>query len=129
MGINPKYQDSIFHDLTHQLIGFAFDIFKQIGPRYPERIYQKAFENKLVASRIPYHRENYCKIEVDDAKVGSFRLDFLADDKVVVEFKVRSTFHNQDIAQVLTYMRVNIIKLGLILLYTPVKVEVKRLIL
>lgn len=124
-----KYHNTLFHDLTHRLIGFSFDIFKQIGPRLPERIYQQAFENKLTDAGIPFSRECYCKIVVDDKRVGSFRLDFLVENKIIVELKVRSSLLNKDIAQVLTYMRTNNIKLGLILLHTPNRVEVKRLIL
>ena len=123
------YNNCLYHDLTKQLIGFAFDIFKQIGPRYPEKLYQKAYENKLIDNGISFTRENYCRIEVDAKKIGSFRLDFLVASKVVVELKVRNQFLNKDIAQVLTYMRANDIKIGIILLFTNHKVEIKRLIL
>lgn len=124
-----NYNNCLYHDLTKQLIGFAFDIFKQIGPRYPEKIYQKAFENKLVDSNISYCRENYCKIEIDGKRIGSFRLDFLVDSKVIVELKVRNQFLNKDIAQVLTYMNANNIKIGIILLFANHQVVIKRLIL
>lgn len=122
-------EEYFYKDLTEKLIGFAFDIYKQIGSRYPEKIYQTAFENKLKDLSTEYLRENYCKILVDDKRVGSYKLDFLVDKKVIVELKVRDTFLNKDIAQVLTYMRLNKIKVGLILLFTNKKVEVKRLVL
>lgn len=124
-----KYNNCLYHDLTGKLIGFAFDICKQIGTRYPEKIFQNAYEDKLKTAGIKYKRENYCKVEVDGKRVGSFKLDFLVDNKIVVELKVRNDFYNKDIAQVLTYMRTNKIKLGLIILFTKDKVEIKRLII
>ena len=129
MNKNICYQDTLYHDLTQILIGFAFDIFKQIGSRYPETVYQNAYENKLIENNIKFKRENYCKIEVDGKRVGSFKLDFIIENKIIVELKVRNHFFNKDYAQVLTYMRLNKINLGLILLYSTEKVKVKRLIL
>jgi GxxExxY protein len=123
---NAKFKHT---KLTGELIGFAFDIFKQIGPRHPEKVYQKAFENKLSDSELKYKRENYCKIEVDGKRVGSFYLDFLVEGKVVVELKVGNEINNQNIAQVLTYMKINRIELGLILLFSRDGVKIKRLIL
>lgn len=119
----------LYSDLTNILIGFAFDIFKQIGSGYPEKVYQNAFENKLKQSDANYKRENYCKILVDGKRAGSFVLDFVIGDKVVVELKVRNQFYNKDYAQVLTYLKANNLRLGIILLFTRDKVKVKRLIL
>jgi GxxExxY protein len=118
----------LFQDLTEKLIGYAFDIFKQIGPGFPEKTYQKAFENKLKDHELIYRRVEYCKVMVDGKRVGSFMLDFLVDNKIIVEFKVRNIIMNQDIAQVLTYMKMNKIRIGLIMLFTNKKVCVKRLI-
>ena len=122
----PKY---LYQDLTEQLIGFAFDIYNQIGPRHPEKVFQKAFENKLRDKKITFNKELYAKIEVDGKRVGLYYFDFLIDNKIVVELKVRNEIFNSDIAQVLTYMNTNNIKLGLILLFSRNGVKIKRLIL
>ena len=94
-------------ELTSKIIGMCIDIYKQIGSRYPEKIYQKALENKLAEMNIEYKKENYCKIEVDGKRVGAFRLDFLVEESVVVELKVRNEIINKDIGQILTCMRLN----------------------
>ncbi len=116
-------------DLTQLIIGYAFDIYKQIGAHLPEKVYQNAFEEKLKESKTRYKRENYCKICVDNKRVGSFIIDFLVEEKVIVEIKVRNELFKKDIAQLLTYMRLNKIQIGLILLFTSQGVRVKRLIL
>lgn len=116
-------------DLTQQLIGYAFDIYKQIGAHLPEKIYQNAFEEKLKESKTNYKRENYCKIIVDNKRVGSFLIDFLIDNTVIVELKVRNELFKKDTAQLLTYMRINHIKIGLLLLFSSNGVRPKRLIL
>lgn len=116
-------------DLTHKLIGFAFEVYKKLGAGYPEKIYQKAFEELLKENNIVHKRENYCKILFNGKRIGSFKLDFLVEQTVIIEIKVRNTFYNKDTAQVLAYMRDNNIQIGLILLFTIKGVEIKRLII
>jgi len=115
-------------DLTRVIIGCAFEVYNKLGPDYPEKIYQKALEKKFDSKKIPYNKENYCKVELDGAIVGSFRLDFLIEDKVVVELKVRDEFLSKDAAQVITYLKVNKIKVGLVILFTSSTVKIKRLV-
>jgi GxxExxY protein len=118
-----------YSEETKRLIGYAFDIFNQIGPRHPEKVYQRAFENKLISGDVNYRKELYCKIEVDGKRVGSYYLDFLIDNKIIVELKVRNEIYQQDIAQVLTYMNTHHIGLGLLIMFSRGGVKIKRLIL
>ena len=122
-------EEYLYMDLSKELIGMAFDIFKQIGGCLPEKTYQKAFENKLIAAGYEYKKENYCKIEVDNLRVGHYFLDFVVSKQIVVEFKVRDELWDKDLAQVLTYLRINKLRLGLIFLVTKKGVRVKRLVL
>ena len=118
-----------YKELTEKLIGYSFDIFKQIGGKHPEKFYQNAFENKLKDNGINYKRENYCKLEVDNKRIGYVNLDFLIENKVVIEFKVREIIYSKDIAQILSYMRLKSIPIGLILLFTDQGVRVRRFII
>ena len=123
-------EESYLHsDLTEKIIGFAFDIYNQIGPRYPEYIYQRAFETKFKDNNIPYQRECYCRLELDGKKIAAFRLDFLVSKSVVLELKVRDYPLSTDMKQILTYMNNNKIEVGLIVRFTTKKVEIKRLVL
>lgn len=126
MAIDNKYQESA---LTEKLIGIAFEVYKQIGSKYPEKIYQEAYKNKLEESELAYKRELYCKLECDGKRVGFFKLDFLVENKVVIELKVRNEIFNSNIAQLLTYIRLNKIKVGLVLAFAKNKVLIKRMVL
>ena len=126
MAVDNQYKESA---LTDKLIGTAFDVYKQIGSKYPEKIYQEAYKNKLEDCGLKYRKELYCKLECDGKRVGFFKLDFLIENKVVVELKVRNEIFNADIAQLLTYMRLNKISVGLILAFAKNKVLIKRLVL
>jgi GxxExxY protein len=116
-------------DLTSQIIGIAFEISNKIGNGYPERIYQKAFQEKFTEKGIGFSRENYCSIKLDKTILGSYKLDFLVENKIVVELKVRDRIFSKDIAQILAYMKQVKKKVGLMLLFGPNGVEIKRLVM
>ena len=62
-------------------------------------------------------------------KIGSFFVDFVVEDKVVIELKARGDIFQKDIAQILAYMKEKSIKVGIILLFGKTGVKIKRLIL
>lgn len=126
MSIEKEKRIFPYKYLTEKIIGYSFDIFRQIGGKHPEKFYQNAMENKFIDNRINYKRENYCKLEVDGKRIGYIRMDFLIENKIVVELKVRDEIYKKDIAQILSYMRIKNIKTGLILLFTSNGVRPKR---
>jgi GxxExxY protein len=60
-----------------------------------------------------------------DKKLEYF-LDFLVENKIVVELKVASNFHPKHLSQVLGYLRAKNLRIGLILLFTKNGLKIKR---
>ena len=129
MNTETNKKEYPYNDLTEKLIGYSFDVFRQIGGKHPEKFYQEAYKNKLQDNEIEYQKENYCKLEVDGKRIGYIRMDFLVENKVVVEFKVREELYNKDVAQILSYMRIKSIPVGLILLVTNSGIRVRRFVI
>lgn len=120
--------DRTLNELSKKLIGIAFETYNSLGAGYSERIYQNMFSELLKESEIKYVREKYSQLIVCDKKIGGHRVDFLIDNKIVVEMKCRNEIYPKDIAQVLNYLKVNKIKLGLVFCFTSKGVKIKRLI-
>lgn len=123
-----RKEECLFIDLTEKIIGFAFKIFKEMGYGHPEKIYQKCFEQELVNANLKYQREKYSKIKYDGEVVGRYFLDFLIENKVAVEIKVRREIYENDWIQLLNYLKARNLKVGLLLVFTKGKVVVKRLV-
>jgi GxxExxY protein len=121
-----KYPES---KLTYKIIGIAYEIYNKIGPGYVEKVYQNAFEEKLKENKINYKREIYCNLQLDNKNIGKFFLDFLIENKVILETKSRNEIFKKDVAQILNYLRLNKIKLGLVILFSSTGVKIKRIIL
>ena len=65
---------------------------------------------------------------VDGKIVGSYRIDFLIENKIIVEFKVRDSVYQQDLSQILYYLAFKNLRLGLLAHFTNNGVKIKRLI-
>ena len=102
--------------LSFEIIGCAIDVHKTLGPGLLESAYQQCLEISLrkrglsfeAERRIPLIYENYL---VPDA----YRLDLIIEGKVIVEIKSVQTLLPIFRSQLLTYLRITRLRLGLLL--------------
>ena len=114
--------------LTYQTIGYAFDVYNRLGYGHKEKIYQNAFEELLKQNKLSYKKELYCPIKFETKIIGKYYLDFLINDKLIVELKVAENFYQKHFIQVINYLKVKSLKLGLIILITKLGIRIKRII-
>lgn len=122
---NPNYPES---DLTNKIIKCSFEVFKSLGYGLPERNYQSALAHALDIENLKYSKEKYGKIIFKDKIIGKYFLDFLIEEKVAVEMKVRNMIYETDKIQLLNYLKSKNLKVGLLLVVTKHGVRVKRII-
>ncbi len=119
----------LYSNLTDKIIGAAINVHKELGPGYPEKIYQRALAKEFGRQRIPYEREREFKIHYLDEEVGFEKMDFRVYEKIVVELKATSGISDIHIKQLFSYLRIAKIRLGLILNFGKSKLEIKRIII
>ena len=119
-------------ELTQAIIGALIEVHKHLGPGLLESAYQKCFCRELTLRGIPYECErnipiNYKGVELD----CGYRLDVLVHGRVLVEIKSVETLTAVHTAQLLTYMRLLGIRVGLLVNFNvPVLKEgIRRLVL
>ena len=103
-------------DLTRQIIGAAIEVNRALGPGLLENAYQVCLAHEFGLLGIPYEREKplpltYKGVELD----CGYRLDFLIDQKVVLELKAVDHVLPIREAQLLTYLRLSGARVGLII--------------
>lgn len=128
MGAQIDQNEYPLAELTDKLIGLAFKVFNELRYGYPEKVYQQALEIELKKERIKFEREKYAKILYDGEVAGRFFLDFLIEDQVAVELKVRRDIYPTDWSQLINYLKAKNLKVGLLLVFTKDKVLIKRLV-
>ncbi len=89
MSSEKRYVDLIHKDLSYRIRGCAIEVRKNYGPGHKETVYQNAYKEELDAKNISYRKESSIKVYSSKTgkSLGSYRPDFLIDDKVIVEIK------------------------------------------
>ncbi len=114
-------------DLTSRIIKSAFKVYNELGYGLPERIYQRALGEALSSEGILFVREAYGLIKFNDHIVGKYFLDFLVENSVAIEMKVRNEIYEKDVTQLLNYLKAKKLEIGLVLAVTKNGIKIKRL--
>lgn len=123
--INNKYK---YSELTSQIISCAIEVHKILGNGFQEVIYQRALEQEFFIKKIPFVREIEMEIYYKKVSIGTRRVDFLVDNKVIVELKAITKLENVHLAQAINYLEAYNLEVGLLLNFGSASLDIKRLI-
>lgn len=118
----------IYHDLTYKLIDLSYKVFNSMGYGFQEKYYQRAYEEELKREKYKFKKEQKILIKYYNKPIGRYFVDFIVEDKIVIEFKVATDFYENHINQVLAYLKSSNLKLGLLILITKKGIRCKRII-
>ena len=108
-----EYKDQ---ELTHQVIGAAIEVHKQLGPGLLESVYKVCLCFELENRGLSFKSELMVPLTYKNRKLDfGFRLDLLVDDKIIVELKSIESFLPVHEAQLLTYLRLMEKQTGLLI--------------
>ena len=119
------------NDLTGNVIGAAIEVHKVLGPGLLESAYEECLSHELDLRKVPYMRQKELKIEYKGVKLDcGYRLDLLVAGELILELKACEAIEKIHEAQLLTYLKLTHIKVGLLINFNvPVLKEgIKRLI-
>jgi len=114
----PKKISTPLDPLTYKIIGCAMAVHRLLGPGHREEIYQKALQEHFIQAGLSFEAQKLYEV-VDDqgngALLGYYIPDFIVEDKVVVEIKALKGLDNSHIAQVIGYLAVTGLSVGLLI--------------
>lgn len=119
-------------ELTGKIILAAIEVHKALGPGLLESAYEKCLMREFDLSYIPYESQVELPLEYKGIKVDAgYRIDIIIDKKVIIELKAVETLIPVHQAQLLTYMKLTGIRVGLLMnFHVPVlKDGIKRMVL
>jgi len=118
----------IYPELSFKIIGIAFKVFNSLQYGHQEKYYQKAFEIELNNQKIKYEKEKEISLNYDDQKIGKYYLDFLIEEKIIIELKVLSSYRYKNIRQVLEYLKETNKKLAILIYFTQDGIRYRRIV-
>ena len=113
-------------DITDQIIGAAIAVHRELGPGFIESIYEQALAVEFALRGIAFIRQKPIPVFYRDHQIGEHRLDFLVEDKIVVELKAIDSLEKVHFAIVRSYLKATGLADGLILNFSNMPLTVKR---
>lgn len=115
---------------TGRIISLGIEIHKHLGAGFLEIVYKDAFEYEFQKNGILYQREKEYDVPYKTIILRhKFFADFVVMDTIILEVKARQGgISEEDYARTINYLRVSGCKIGLILNFAKMKLEIKRMI-
>lgn len=112
------------NELSYKIIGAAMEVHKSLGVGLLENVYELALAYELRKQGLNVNQQvslplKYKEIRVEDA----YRVDLIIENKVIIEIKSVLELHPVFYAQVLTYLKLTNIKLGLLINFNNLLVK------
>ena len=120
------------NEVSQKIIGACIEVHRVLGPGLLESVYQNCLAKELSSMKVSFQKEVPKPVDYKGTLMDcGFRLDFIVEDKVIVELKAVEKIHPVHKVQVLTYLKITGCKLGLLINFnTPVlKDGIERIVL
>jgi GxxExxY protein len=122
MPYGVKKIDLLYEDLTYKIRGILFEVHRELGRFAKEKQFADLLEKKFIERNVKYKRE----LRVSDT--GNI-IDFLVEDKIVLEIKSKPFLLKVDYYQLQRYLQSTQIKLGLLVNFRAEYLNPQRVLL
>ena len=115
--------------LTYRIRGCVFEVFRELGAGYLEKVYENALFSELTRSGLAAECQVPLNVQYKGEIVGQFFADLVVEGRVLIELKALSAIAPEHEAQILNYLKATSLPLGLLINFREPKVEIRRYVL
>jgi GxxExxY protein len=125
-----KHADAPFEfvELTRRAIGCAYEVHKELGRGFLEKVYVNALANDLRDAGLSAQQEAPVDVVYKERVVGVYYADLLVEGVLICEIKAVQRLIPEHEAQLLNYLKATSKKVGLLLNFGGPSVQVKRMV-
>lgn len=116
-------------DLTYQINGAVYEVNKELGSGFLEKVYESALLLELHARGLIAENQVPIAVKYKDQVVGNYYADIVVDGRVILELKAVDALLNVHTAHLLNYLKATEYNLGLLINFTDPKAEIRRFVL
>lgn len=115
---------------TYKIIGIAMEIHRLLGKGFSEIVYKDAFEYEFSRNGILFEREKEYKVHYKDIVLPhKYYADFVVYDKIILEIKSKKGIIEEHYAQVINYLAISKLEIGLLINFHENSLQHKRVIM
>ena len=114
---------------TEKLIGFSFEVLNEVGHGLNEKIYENSLVVLFKRNGIAFDQQRSFPVLFRGDQVGEFIPDLIAFGSVIVDTKVIDRITDHERGQMLNYLRITKVRVGLIVNFKHARLEWERVVL
>lgn len=123
-----RRKDIFYPELSYKIIGCTFDVYNSLGSGHHEKYYQRALFEAFTNQNLNFRQQVQFSLTYKEKIIGKNFLDFLVEDKIIVEIKKGERFSKTNIDQVMEYLRVSNLKLAILINFSSQGVNFRRIV-
>ena len=119
------------NDLTSRIIDAAIKVHKTLGPGLLESAYKECHYYEMIKSGLFVEKEKPLPLIYEGVKLDcGYRIDLLVESRIIIETKAVEALNDIHMGQILTYLRINKTRIGLLLNFNVLKMKdgIKRVV-
>lgn len=118
----------VLPELSYKIMNVLFTVHNELGPSLLEKYYQRAIAMEFDSQKLLYRREVPIALKYKNELIGKYFLDFIVEDKVVLETKAQVAYSPKFFMQTLAYLNETNLPLAILVNFRRPRLEYKRVI-
>jgi len=119
----------LYQKEVYEIVGTAIEVLNEIGHGFHEKPYENALVVEFGIRGIPFRQQPSFDIKYKGRKIGEYIPDLIVFDSIAVDTKVIETITDRERGQILNYLKVSGLRVGVILNFAKARLEWERLVL
>jgi GxxExxY protein len=112
------------NELSNIVIGEAINVHSRLGPGLLESVYEECLVYKLIKAGLMVEKQKAIPLVFEEVKLEcGFRCDILVENKLIIEVKAVEALSDVHLAQVLTYLKLTDVRLGLLMNFNVLRLK------
>ena len=128
MDADEHKSDDLFREESYKLIRFFMKLLNAIGNGFYEKIYENGLVVDQKKNPVPYDQQANYPIHYEGVEIGRFIPDLIAFNQIIVDTKTIHQITDREKGQMLNYLKVTGLNLGLIINFKHAKLEFERIV-
>lgn len=116
-----------YSGLTRDILGCCFAVMQELGPRFLEKVYKNALFLAMTQNGLRVEVEKPFEVKFRGAVIGRYNADLIVEKTVIVELKCCEQLLREHQSQLINYLTVAQLPVGLLINFRRRKLEYKRL--
>jgi GxxExxY protein len=115
-------------EMSYLIMQAAFEVYNELGPGFPESIYEEAMNRELTRRGIVLERQKEIKVFFKAEPIGEFQLDNIANGRIILEYKAVTEIARIHKQQALSYLKATGLELAIVINFGGERVQSSRVV-